>query len=76
MTTESITINVDADAARTFTAAPPDERRKVELLLSLRLRELVQGPVRPLREIMDEIGAEAEAKGLTPQTLESLLREE
>ncbi len=76
MTTESITINVDADAARTFAAAPPEERRKVELLLSLRLRELVQGPLRPLSEVMDEIGTEAEAKGLTRETLESLLREE
>jgi len=76
MSTESITINVDADAAPTFAAAPPEDRRKVELLLSLRLRELVQGPLRPLKEIMDEIGAEAEAKGLTPAELESLLREE
>lgn len=76
MTTQTISINVDADTARTFTAAPPEDRRKVELLLSLRLRELVQRPPRPLWEIMDEIGAEAAAKGLTPDTLESLLREE
>jgi len=76
MTVQTISINVDADAARTFAAAPPEDRRKVELLLSLRLRELVQRPARSLRGIMDEIGAEAAAKGLTPETLESLLREE
>jgi len=76
MSTESISINVDAGAARSFAAAPPEDRRKVELLLSLRLRELVQGPVRPLKEIMDQIGSEAEAKGLTPEELETLLGEE
>jgi hypothetical protein len=48
----------------------------VELLLGLRLRELTQPFARPLREIMDEIGAEAEAKGLTPEILESLLHDE
>ena len=76
MGTQTISINVDADAAFTFAAAPPEQRRKVEVLLSLRLQELVQCPPRPLHEIMDEIGAEAAAKGLTPDIVESLLREE
>jgi len=76
MTVQTISINVDADAARSFHAAPPEDRRKVELLLSLRLRELVQRPPRSLRGIMDEVGAEAAAKGLTPEILESLLRDE
>jgi hypothetical protein len=76
MSTETISITVDADAARSFTNAPPEKRRKVELLLSLRLRELTQGRARPLQEIMDEIGLEAEAKGLTPETLESMLGDE
>lgn len=76
MLTETISITVDADAARSFIEAPPEKRRKVELLLSLRLRELTQGRVRPLKEIMDEIGSEAEAQGLTPETLESMLGDE
>jgi hypothetical protein len=76
MSTATISITVDADAARSFVQAPPEERRKVELLLGLRLRELTQPFARPLREIMDEIGAEAEAKGLTPEILESLLHDE
>jgi len=76
MSTETISITVDAETARSFAAASPEDRRKVELLLRLRLRELTQGPGRPLREIMDEIGAEAEARGLTREMLESMLREE
>jgi uncharacterized protein (DUF433 family) len=31
---------------------------------------------RPLKAVMDEIGEEAEARGLTPDKLESLLRDE
>jgi hypothetical protein len=76
MSTESISINVDADAARTFCAATPVERRKIELLLSLRLRELTSKDARSLREIMDEIGNQAESRGLTPDVVESLLRDE
>ena len=76
MSTESISITVDADAARSFSEAAPEERRKIELLLALRLRELTAGRERPLKEIMDEIGTQAEAKGLTPETLKAMLREE
>lgn len=76
MSTENISITVDADAAQSFCEASPEERRKMELLLALRLRELTSGRVRPLKEIMDEIGAGAEAMGLTPEILESMLGEE
>jgi len=76
MSTETISITVDAETARSFAEASPQDRRKVELLLRLRLRELTQGPVRPLSEIMDEIGGEVESRGLTPEMLESMLREE
>ena len=76
MSTKSISITVDADAAKSFCEASPEERRKLELLLRLRLRELTLERVRPLKEIMDDIGADAEAKGLTPEILESMLRED
>ena len=72
----TIAIEVDSDAARAFAEAPAEERRKLELLLALRLRELTSGPERPLQQIMDEIGAKAEARGLTPEVLRSLLSDE
>jgi hypothetical protein len=75
METTTISIEVDADAARAFREASSQDQRKLQLLLSLRLRELTSGPPRPLREIMDEIGREAEARGLTPEILESLLHD-
>ncbi len=74
MSTENISITVDADAARSFFEARPEERRKMEILLDLRLRELTSKDARCLKEIMDEIGSQAEAKGLTPEMVESILR--
>lgn len=73
MATTTISIEVEAGAARAFAQASPEERRKLQLLLSLRLRELTAQPTRSLQEIMDQIGAQAEARGLTPDILESLL---
>ena len=47
----------------------------MQVLLSLRLQDLTSAPRRrSLEEVMDEIGAEAEARGLTPEILESILR--
>ncbi len=76
MTTATISLELDADTARALAAASAEDRRKLELLLSIRLRELTARPARPLKEVMDEIGRDAEAHGLTPEILESLLRDE
>jgi hypothetical protein len=44
----------------------------LRVLLSLWLREFAVSP-RPLKVIMDEISEKAQARGLTPEILESLL---
>ena len=69
----TISIEVDEDTALAFAEATEDQRRKLQLLLKLRLRELTVSPSRSLKQIMDEMGQEAEARGLTPEILESLL---
>jgi hypothetical protein len=76
MATETIALEVDPDTARAFSEASSEDRRKLQLLLRLRLRELTSRPIRPLKDVMDEIGREATARGLTPEILESLLRDE
>ncbi len=76
MGTANITIEVDEGAARAYSEASPNERQKLQLLLSLRLQELTDGSPKSLQTIMDEIGREAEARGLTPEILESLLRDQ
>ena len=71
----TISIKVDAESARAFESAPPEEQRKLQLLLGLRLKELTSGPPKSVKELMDALGAEASARGLTPQMLEKLLNE-
>lgn len=68
----TITIDVDADSARTFEEARPEERRKLQALLALRLHESTHGSKRTLRAIMDEASRQAAAAGLTPEILEIL----
>jgi hypothetical protein len=76
MTDTTITIPIDSDTARIYSTASADEQQKLQLLLRLRLRELTSHPQRPLSEIMDEIGRQAEAGGLTPDLLDSLLHDD
>lgn len=76
MATAIISLEVDPDTARAYAEASDEVRRKMQILLSLRLRELTTVPQRSLKEIMDEIGAKAEQRGLTPEILESLLHED
>ncbi len=75
MATTSLTINVDEEVAQAFESASSEEREKLELLLSLRLQEILAIPECSLREAMDELGREAESRGLTPEILDSILHE-
>lgn len=76
MTSPTISFSVDAATARDYARASPEEQAKIQLLLRLRLRELTPLPDISLSGLLDEIGAEAEAKGLTPEILADLLRDE
>ncbi len=74
MSIATITIPLDTQTARIYTSAPAEDQRKVRLLLSLWLQEFASTP-RPIQEVMDEISEKAQARGLTPEILESLLNE-
>ena len=76
MGTANITIEVDEAAARAYAEASPDEKQKLQLLLSLRLQELTSTEGKSLQTVMDEIGRAAEVRGLTPEVLEILLLDE
>jgi hypothetical protein len=73
MMTIPLTIHVEPDTAQAFLAASEEDRRKMELLLSLQLGRLVAPPSCSLEEAMDRLGREAEANGMTPEILESIL---
>lgn len=72
MSIATITIPLDTDTARIYTKASAEDQKKLRLLLSLWLREFAVSP-RPLTAVMDEISKKAQARGLTPEILESLL---
>ena len=76
MTKVAISIPVDGEMARAYHTASPDYRKKIQVLLQLRLRELAELPTRSLIEIMDDIGAKAKARGLTPDIMSDLLHDE
>jgi len=76
MSTMPLTIQVSEEAARAYTQVSPEEQLKIQLLLDLRLRDLtLSPPQKNLQTIMDEIGRNAAARGLTPAVLESLLND-
>ena len=74
MQTEEITIRVDAEAARAYRAASEQDRRKFDILLSLRLHDAMQ-PAGSLPVLMRDISRKAQERGLTPEILESILHE-
>jgi len=71
-----ITIPLDPQTALAYSSASPEEKKKLEALLSLWLRALTAGQYPSLQKTLDEIGRKAEARGLTPEILEALLRAE
>jgi hypothetical protein len=76
MANTTISIPVDDSTALAYSQASVEQQQKIQLLLRLRVRELFSPSDVSLKQIMDDIGAKAEARGLTPQILETLLGDE
>ena len=72
---DQITVSVDSDVARAYRSASDSERRQLDLLINLRLRD-VTAPGKSLRRTMSKISRKAQRRGLTPETLQSILDEE
>jgi hypothetical protein len=70
----TITIPLDVETARAYESAAPAEKRKIEALLSLWMRELAAGEYSSLQSLLDEVGRKAQARGLTAEMLDSLLK--
>lgn len=71
---EQITVSVDSDVADFYRSVSDAQRRKLDLLVSLRLREAAMGG-KSLVKIMDVISSNAQQRGLTPEILQSILDE-
>jgi len=72
--TSEITIRVDPEAARAYQSASETQRRKLDLLLSLRLSEATRSS-ESLERIMDQISQNAQARGLMPDILDEILKD-
>lgn len=70
-----ITIATDADTAAKYNAATDMERRKIQLLVRVLLQNTPPSK-KSLQQLMDEMSAEAQAKGLTPEILDELLQDD
>ena len=71
---ETITVSVDSEVAAAYRAASTVDRRKLDVLINLRLRDATRTD-RSLREVMLEISRNAQRRGLTPAILQHVLDE-
>ena len=70
--TDQITVSVDPDVANAYRLASDNDRRKLDLLVNLRLRDATRSKA-SLNEVMLEISHNAQQRGLTPEILKSIL---
>lgn len=75
MANVTITIPLDPEAAQAYSSATPEEQRKMQALLGLWLRELARSDSPSLQQVLDQIGEKARSRGLTPEILESILKD-
>lgn len=76
MATTAIQIELDDELARIYNEASPDEQRRAQFILSVFLRGMADDEPESLKSVMDRIGANAHARGLTPEILEDLLNDD
>ena len=71
---ENITIQVDPEIAKAYREAEPEKQQKIQIFLNIMLQKAVSQ--KPLLDIMEEASKQAIAKGMTPEILESILKDE
>lgn len=79
-TKHEIAIKVPAEVAEAYRKATEEEQEQIQLkvaaILQAQLKIQRKEAAKRLRKTMDVISAEAQAKGLTPEILESILNDE
>lgn len=68
----TVNISLDNETAEIYEKASLAEKKKMQVLLSLWLREF-EKPSITLEKLMDDISRKAEERGLTPEILDSIL---
>ncbi|MBD2692796.1 hypothetical protein [Anabaena catenula] len=79
-TREEITIKVPSDIAEAYRRATKEEQEQIQLkfasIMQLNFFNSRKDAVQRLRKTMDEVSKEAQAKGLTPEILDSILQDD
>ena len=75
MAIDQITVSVDPDVAEAYRSASDEDRRKLDLLVNLRLRDATRSKG-SLKDIMRDISQKSEQHGLTPDGLHSILHDQ
>ena len=70
---QTISVQVTPEAAKAYRKASATERKKMELLLSMRLLEAASSR-KSLETVMREVSRSAQERGLTPEILDELLK--
>jgi hypothetical protein len=63
----TITIPIDPQTASAYDSAAPEEKQKIQALLSLWLRERATGQYPSLQQVLDEVGRKVKDRGFTPE---------
>ena len=71
---ENITIQVDSEIAKAYREAKPEKQQKIQTFLNIMLQKAVSQKL--LLDIMEEASQQAIANGITPEILESILKDE
>lgn len=79
-TIEEIIIKVPSDIAEAYRRATKEEQEQIQLkfasIMQLNFFNSRKDAIQRLRNTMDEVSKEAQAKGLTPEILESILQDD
>lgn len=70
----TISIPIDPQTAQAYDAAREQEKRKIQALVSLWLRELTAQDLPSLQQVLDETGRKAQQRGLSADVLDSILK--
>lgn len=69
----TIAVEVPPSIAARYAGATAEQRRRLNLLVSLQLEAFLSRPPRDIGAVMDEIGRQAEANGLDESKLKEIL---
>lgn len=74
MATTRITIPLDPATAKAYKDARPEEKKKIQAIVRVWLRDLSSAKPGTLSQLLDEVSEKAVQRGLTSKILGSLLK--